>query len=72
VPAINEWVNQSTNGKIDKIVDGPIASDVVMYLINAIYFNGSWTTRFDKSQTRPDQFTTVSGTTRPGRDDAPH
>ena len=63
VPAINDWVNQSTNGKIDKIVDGPIASDVVMYLINAIYFNGSWTTRFDKSQTRPDQFTTVSGTT---------
>jgi serpin B len=65
VPAINDWVNQSTNGKIDKIVDGPIASDVVMYLINAIYFNGSWTTRFDKSQTRPDQFTTVSGTPAP-------
>jgi serine protease inhibitor len=65
VPTINDWVNQSTNGKIDKIVEGPIASDVVMYLINAIYFNGSWTTRFDKSQTRPDQFTTVSGTTAP-------
>lgn len=63
VPAINGWVNESTNGKIDKIVDGPIADDVVMYLINAIYFNGSWTTRFDKSLTRADQFTTVSGTT---------
>lgn len=65
VPTINGWVNTSTNGKIDKIVDGPIADDVVMYLINAIYFYGSWTTRFDKNLTRPDQFTTVSGTTAP-------
>ena len=65
VPTINDWVNQSTNGKIDKIVEGPIDNDVVMYLINAIYFNGSWTTRFDKSQTRPDQFTTVTGATAP-------
>ena len=65
VPSINDWVKQSTNGKIDKIVDGPIASDVVMYLINAIYFNGSWTTRFDKNQTRPEQFHTIGGTTAP-------
>jgi len=61
-PTINDWVKESTNGKIDKIVDGPISDDVVMYLINAIYFNGSWTTRFDRSLTKPDQFTTVNGT----------
>jgi len=30
VPSINDWVRQSTNGKIDKIVDGPIPNDVVM------------------------------------------
>jgi serpin B len=65
VPTINDWVNQSTNGKIAKIVDGPIDNDVVMYLINAIYFNGSWTKRFDKNLTRQDQFTTVTGTTAP-------
>jgi len=62
-PTINDWVKQSTNGKIPSIVEGPIADDVVMYLINAIYFNGAWTTRFDKSLTRPDQFTTIGGTT---------
>jgi serpin B len=56
---------QSTNGKIDKIVDGPIPNDVVMYLINAIYFNGSWTTRFDRNQTRTEQFHTIGGTTAP-------
>jgi serine protease inhibitor len=65
VPTINSWVKESTNGKIDKIVDGPIDGDVVMYLINAIYFNGAWTARFDKSLTRTDQFTTVGGTTAP-------
>jgi len=65
VPTINTWVKESTNGKIDKILDGPIADDVVMYLINAIYFNGSWTARFDKSLTRQDEFTTIDGTTAP-------
>jgi serine protease inhibitor len=64
-PTINDWVKQSTNNKIEEIVDGPIGDDVVMYLINAIYFNGSWTTRFDKSKTRQDQFTTIDGTTAP-------
>ncbi len=65
VPTINEWVKTSTNGKIDRIVDGPIGDDVVMYLINAIYFNGSWTSRFDRSLTRTEPFTTVEGTTTP-------
>jgi serpin B len=65
VKTINDWVSQSTNGKIDAIVDGPIGDDVVIYLINAIYFNGSWTTQFDKKLTRPDQFTTVSGARAP-------
>ena len=65
VPSINDWVRQSTNGKIDKIVDGPIPNDVVMYLINAIYFNGSWTTRFDRNQTRTEPFHTIGGTTAP-------
>ena len=65
VPTINDWVKASTNGKIDNIVDGPIPADVVMYLINAIYFNGAWTTRFDKSLTKPGQFTTVDGAAAP-------
>jgi len=65
VPTINDWVKTSTQGKIDTIVDGPIPPDVVMYLINAIYFNGPWTTRFDKRLTTLDQFTTVNGSRAP-------
>src|SRR5215207_1334137 len=65
VPTINDWVKSSTNSKIEKIVDGPIDADVVMYLINAIYFNGSWTTRFEKAKTLTEPFNTVGGTTAP-------
>ena len=64
-PTINDWVKTSTAGKIDHIVDGPISDDIVMYLINAIYFNGSWTTRFEKSATRTEPFNTITGTAAP-------
>lgn len=47
---INSWVNQSTAGKIPAILDS-IDSAEVMFLINAIYFKGSWQKQFDKSQT---------------------
>ncbi|HEX2722865.1 MAG TPA: serpin family protein [Gemmatimonadaceae bacterium] len=50
LPTINSWVNQSTAGKIPVILDA-INRDEVMFLINAIYFKGSWQKRFDKSQT---------------------
>lgn len=47
---INNWVSESTNGKIPTIVD-QISPDMVMYLINAIYFKGSWQEKFDASKT---------------------
>ncbi len=47
---INDWVKQSTRGKITKIVDG-LKPDDVMFLINAIYFKGGWTKTFDTSET---------------------
>jgi serpin B len=58
---INGWVEQNTNGKIKQIVDDPIAHDLVMFLINAIYFKGIWTYQFDPQQTRDDQFTLPDG-----------
>jgi serine protease inhibitor len=64
---INAWVDRCTNGKITKIVPDPIPSEMVMYLINAIYFKGTWTTSFDTSATRNDFFTRVDGTRIPCR-----
>ncbi|HEY6156880.1 MAG TPA: serpin family protein [Gemmatimonadales bacterium] len=58
---INGWVNEQTHGKIPTIVPDPIPPEVVAYLINAIYFKGSWTARFDKSRTRPGAFRLASG-----------
>ena len=53
--AINDWVDQSTNGLIDRILDS-LDPELVMLLINAIYFEGSWTTEFDASRTAPGDF----------------
>ena len=50
VSTINDWVSTSTEGKIPTILDR-IEDDQVMFLINAIYFKGSWRTRFDPSRT---------------------
>jgi serpin B len=62
-PTINRWVSDQTAGKIPSIVPDPVPQDAVAYLINAIYFKGSWTAQFDKSLTRPASFTLASGTT---------
>lgn len=56
VDIINKWVENNTNGLIDKIIDGQIPPAMVMYLINAIYFQGDWTNQFDKKETRERSF----------------
>lgn len=49
---INNWVNDQTNGRISQIVQSPIPSDIVLYLINTIYFKGNWVHQFDPAYTR--------------------
>ena len=61
---INEWVKAATNGRIEDIVPAVIPVNVVMYLINAIYFKGSWTFPFDPSDTRDEPFHLDDGSTR--------
>ena len=63
---INGWVNQKTNGKIPSILDD-ITSDNVMFLINALYFDGSWREQFDRAKTTDDVFTIAPGMTQPMR-----
>jgi serine protease inhibitor len=47
---INAWVAKNTANKIPQIVDS-ISPEDVLYLINAIYFKGSWTNKFDPNAT---------------------
>lgn len=61
---INAWVDDKTKGKIDEIIQGPIDPLVMMYLVNAVYFNGSWRYAFDTDDTRPGSFTAADGTER--------
>ncbi|MCL5997618.1 MAG: serpin family protein [Chloroflexi bacterium] len=58
--AINDWVNKNTNGKIQQIVD-QIPPEMVLYLINAIYFKGTWTKEFDKAKTQDQPFHLLDG-----------
>ena len=60
---INDWVREQTEGRIEEIVEAPIHPLTVMFLINAIYFNGSWTHEFDPDRTEPEAFTLRDGTT---------
>lgn len=60
-PTINGWVNDATHGRITEIVADPIPDSVIMYLINAIFFKGTWTTRFDPARTQPDDFHAAAG-----------
>lgn len=55
VTAINNWVSSNTNNLIPRIVEN-IPDLMVMYLINAVYFKGSWRYRFDESMTEPRPF----------------
>ncbi len=57
---VNDWVKTSTNGKIPTIVDA-LPDDLVMLLVNAIYFKGDWRQAFDRSQTANAPFATASG-----------
>lgn len=60
---INNWVEENTNGRIKNILNyvHPLA---VMYLVNAIYFNGTWTYQFDEEDTKDDVFYLPGGGTK--------
>ncbi|UCE65443.1 MAG: serpin family protein [Candidatus Zixiibacteriota bacterium] len=58
---INAWVYENTNGKIPDIVEKPINPNLLMILINAIYFHGDWAKKFDVENTRDDEFTLTDG-----------
>jgi serine protease inhibitor len=58
---INRWVAQKTGNRIEEIVEAPIPPDVVMYLINAVYFKGDWRVRFQRSLTADAPFRRADG-----------
>lgn len=57
---INNWVANNTNNKITSIVD-EISPETVMFLINAIYFNGLWKYSFNPQSTIQNTFSLENG-----------
>jgi serine protease inhibitor len=60
---INDWVKQATNSRIEGIVDPPIDPLTMAFILNAVYFKGDWTKRFDTKDTYTGPFHLVNGGT---------
>jgi serine protease inhibitor len=63
---INGWISDRTHGRIDKMIDA-IDPETVMFLINAVYFKGTWVYAFDPQYTRGDSFYPEGGSPVPCR-----
>jgi serine protease inhibitor len=61
---MNNWVSEATDGKITGIVDPSTLKDVVMYLVNAIYFKGQWKDKFKAENTKEDDFFLIDNNTK--------
>lgn len=60
---INSWASKETQGKIPKVIDRIDPAELVL-LLNAVYFKGEWTHKFDKAKTRQSDFTLDSGSAK--------
>lgn len=60
VNELNQWAAENTNNLIDHVIDetDPMA---LMYLMNAIYFKGVWTSEFDAKNTTKKPFFYMNG-----------
>ncbi|MBQ7810000.1 MAG: serpin family protein [Clostridia bacterium] len=64
VEEINNWVNDKTEGMIDKIVDN-LDERSVMCLINALLFDAKWEEEYKEHQVNDGVFTTEKGEINP-------
>ena len=58
---VNAWVNDSTNGQIEKLADG--LDEYKLILTNALYLRAPWVSEFEEYQTQEDDFKTFDGST---------
>ena len=57
---VNNWCEQHTYGRIKDVLKD-VDPAAIMYIMNAIFFHADWTSPFDKSETKSQNFRTLSG-----------
>jgi serpin B len=60
---INSWASKETQGRIPKVIERINPADLAL-LLNAVYFKGQWTHKFDKAQTQQADFTLAGGSVK--------
>lgn len=61
---INDWVEAKTENRIKEILPkGSVTADTRLVLVNAVYFNAAWASKFEPGATRPAPFTKADGST---------
>ena len=58
---INDWASDHTNGLVPQVLD-KIEPNVVLILVNALYFKGEWTNPFGSKETKVGTFIKRDGT----------
>merc|ERR1719430_853037 len=62
---INDWVEGVTREKIKNLIKPDMLTDLTrLVLVNAVYFKGSWATKFDTKRTSEQDFHLSDGTTK--------
>ena len=57
IDIINGWANDHTHGMIPEVLnENTFKPAAVSYLLNALYFKGAWTNKFDKEYTQEESF----------------
>jgi serine protease inhibitor len=59
---INGWVSQKTEGNIAELIK-TIDPEIVMFLVNALYFKSDWVTQFNEAATLKQDFFLPEGNT---------
>ncbi|MDB4993562.1 MAG: Serine protease [Myxococcaceae bacterium] len=59
---INSWVKDKTEGKIENLLkEGAIESSSRLVLVNTVYLSAAWDSKFEKTLTHDNAFTTADG-----------
>ncbi|MBR1926807.1 MAG: serpin family protein [Bacteroidales bacterium] len=59
---VNKWCDKKTHGMIPSILDQQPGADSYAYFMNAVYFKGIWSEKFDKANTKDEEFRLEDGT----------